>query len=148
MDKIDETISKYGYVNFAPSKDEQWSIYRLEDDDKTIIKQKVVPLKVIKDFDNYVIETTVLTAAFSSKKGEPSAKKIPTEESEIKEVLDKLDIDFTSEEPWNEYVLSDGGRISIKTVATAISSTKIFDKQGEPVFYVNHQILFKKRPPK
>jgi hypothetical protein len=145
LSKIEETIEGYGYANIASQKDD-WNVYCLEDG--TIIKQKVVPLKFIKKGDDYIVNSTVLTVAFSEKKGNPSTVTIPTTEAEIMKVVEQPDIPVTySKEPWNEYMLDDGTKILIRSVAIAIASTGLFDERGERVYFVNQQVFVKKQAP-
>jgi hypothetical protein len=144
MGKIEDTIKDYHYANFT-SLDEQWSVYCLED--KSIIKQKVVPLKIIKKDNDYAVNSTILTVTFSLRKGKPSKIPVPTTEPEILKVLDKDKIDMKFDvlkEPWNEYELDDGVKILMKTTAIAISGSTLYDDYGEPLYFVNHQILTKK----
>jgi hypothetical protein len=146
VSKIEETIKGYGYANIVSQK-EDWSTYCLEDG--SIIKQKVVPLKFIKKDDDYIINSATLTTAFTEKKGNPSTVTIPTEEADIMKVAEEPDVPVTrSAEPWNEYVLDDGTKILIKSVAIKIARTSLFDEHREQVYFVNQQVLIKKQPPR
>jgi hypothetical protein len=147
MNDIEATIKKYGYINFEPAN-EKWSVYCLKD--KTIIKLKVIPLKFFKKDDKYGISSMVVTTSFSppTLKGEPSTTPIPITEAEKAKALKEIDMKFdVISEPWNEYALDGGIKVSIKTVATSISSTSYYDPEGEPGYLVNHQALTKKYPP-
>ena len=148
---IKEKIDEYGYVDFGLEKEEEWSVYGIEG--KAIIKLKTIPLKFLKKDNDYFLNSTIAMTVFSDPnfRGTPSNVQLPlpTEAKKL-EILnkDKIDIkpDF-SEEPWNEYLLDDGVKISIKTEALAISGTTLYDKEGEPVYLVNHQSLVKRTPP-
>lgn len=147
MSAVEETIKEYGYIDFKPL-DEKWSVYCLKD--KTIIKLKVIPLKFLKKDNAYAVSSMVVTASFSppALKGEPSATPIPATEAEKAKALKEIDMKFdVISEPWNEYELDDSIKVSIKTVATSISSTTYYDLEGEPAYLVNHQALTKKYPP-
>ncbi len=151
-ESIKEKIDEYGYVDFKLAKEEEeWSVYCL--DGKTIIKLKTIPLKFLKKDNDYLINSTVAMTVFSDPnlRGERSnvPLPLPTEAAKL-DVLKKDEIDIKpdfSEEPWNEYLLDDGVKISIKTEALAISGTTLFDAEGEPVYLINHQTLIKKTPP-
>lgn len=148
VDSVDEIIKEYGYINFKPPANEEWSVYCLED--TTIIKLKLIPLKFLKPDKDYVLESSILVAVFSQSelKGPPSTVPLPMTDANKTKAVDKMDMKFkTVDEPWNEYTLDDGNKISIKSVATSISSTSLFDARGEPVYLVNHQSLVKKYPP-
>ena len=146
MSDIDEKIKEYGYVNFKVVE-ENWSEYELSD--KTIIKIKIVPLKFFKKDTNVPVNSTVLMATFSPPelRGEPSAIPMPTTPAEAEKALKEVDMKFdTLKEPWNEYELNDI-KLSIKTVVTSVSSTKLYDTQRDPIYLVSHQILTKRFPP-
>ena len=146
VEDIKNIIKEYGYSDFE-SIDEKWSVYQLTEDG-TIIKLKVVPLKFIKKNNDYAVNSTVLVASFSKKKGEPSRLMPSLTESDLPNVLDKQDMKFEKlvDEPWNEYKLDDGVSVFIKAFATTISSTRVYDPQGDLVYFVNHQVIFKKHP--
>ena len=145
IDSVNEKIREYGYANFEPLS-EKWSVYCLED--KTIIKLKVVPSKFLKKDDDYAIESTTIIAAFTppTLKGQPTLP-FPVTDSEKMKVLDKTDMKFdVVTEPWNEYALDDGIKVSIKPVAVSISSTTLHDIRGEAVYQVKQQSIVKKQP--
>ena len=140
---VEDTIREYGYVNFKTKK-EEWSDYELGDG--TIIRIKAVPLKFLKTGTDYPLNSTVLMAPFSP----PELKGAPTipPPTNPKEALDQPDMKFdTMNEPWNEYELEDDVTISVKIIVTSVSSTFIHDPAGEPVYFVNHQIITKRNPP-
>ncbi len=144
MSEIDEMVKEYGYTNFKVLKDE-WSEYILED--KTIIRIKTIPLKIIIQDSKYGVNTTIALAAFSPKelKGEPSDKKV--DNSQAINSFDKADLTFEpKKEPWNEYELEDGTKLFLKTIAVQVSRTKLFDLYGDPIYWVNHQLISKKYP--
>jgi hypothetical protein len=146
MVDIDATISKYGYANFKTVK-EDWSVYLLEDE--TIVKIKVFPLKFLKQGNNYLMNTSGAMTVFSAPelKGEPS-RMAPPSQADLAKELDKLDMSFkTIDEPWNEYLLDDIIKWSVKTIAVTVASTKTHDPEGEPVYVVNQQVLTKRYPP-
>jgi hypothetical protein len=147
MSDIEETIKEYGYIRFN-TVTEEWSEYKLSDG--TIIKIKVIPLKFLKRDKNYPLNSIVLMIPFSPPelRGEQSTTPLPTTDTAMKEALNEIDMKFDAlNEPWNEYELDDGIKLSIKTVATSISSTKLYDPAGEPVYFVSHQVLTKRYPP-
>jgi hypothetical protein len=146
MVDIDATINTYGYANFKSVK-EEWSVYLLEDE--TIVKVKVFPLKFIKQGNNYLMNSGGAMTIFSppALKGEPSRVAPPNPAELAKEIV-KPDMAFeTIDEPWNEYLLDDTIKWSVKTVVVSVSSTKKHDPEGEPIYIVNHQVLTKRHPP-
>ncbi len=143
---VDETIKEYGYPPFQ-TKREDWSEYELSDG--TIIKIKAVPLKFLRVGNDYPMNSTVLMTPFAPQelRGEPTTPP-PANDIELKQALDEVDMKFdTVNEPWNEYEIEGDITISVKTIATSISSTFIRDPAGEPVYFVNHQIITKRNPP-
>lgn len=147
MYDTEETIKEYGYIYFKTLK-EEWSVYCLKD--KTIVKLKVIPLKFFKKDNAYAISSTVVTTSFSppALKGPPSTTPLPTTKADKTILLKEIDMKFdVISEPWNEYELDGSIKVSIKTVATSISSTSYYDPEGEPAYLVNHQALTKKYPP-
>jgi hypothetical protein len=146
LSDTDEKIKEYGYVNFKAAE-ENWSEYELSD--KTIIRIKVVPLKFFKKDKNIPVNSTVLMVTFSPPelRGDPSAIPMPTTPAEAEKALNEIDMKFdTLKEPWNEYELDDV-KLFLKTVVTSVSSTKLYDLQGDPIYLVSHQILTKRHPP-
>ena len=145
MNDIENTIKEYGYLSFQTKK-EDWSEYKLSDG--TIIKIKIVPLKLLKIDKNRPVNSAVLLATFSPSefRGEPTPP--PTNDDEMKEALKEIDMKFEKiNEPWNEYEVEGDITLFVKAVATSISSTKLYDPAGEPVYFVSHQVLTKKNPP-
>ncbi|MGB9371467.1 MAG: hypothetical protein WCB79_06040 [Halobacteriota archaeon] len=62
--------------------------------------------------------------------------------------LEEIDMDFKAlDEPWNEYGLDNGITVFVRTVATSISSSKLRDLAGEPLYLVSHQVQTKRHPP-
>jgi hypothetical protein len=129
--------------------EEEWSEYFLEDE--TIIRLKIVPLKIFMKNDNtaYSLNSNVETAAFSPQKLKgASSGPLPTQKSEIMKAVSKTDMKFEIlSEPWNQYEIEGGVKLFIKSVATQISSSKLFDSHGDPIYIVAHQVLTKKIPP-
>ena len=148
MVNINERIKEYGYINFKCLV-EDWSEYLL--DDKTIIRTRVVPMAFKKKTDKiYKIKSVLELVSFCPLEliGPPSEIPIPVEDTEVIKTLDKIDMKFeTLKEPWNEYELEDDTRVFLKTVATSISRSKLYDREGETVYRVERQVLTKRYPP-
>jgi len=63
--------------------------------------------------------------------------------------IDKEDMKYrTVEEEWNEYLLDDGARIRMKVTVTKVSRTKLRDKNGDPIYSVDNNIMIQVREPK
>ncbi len=143
---VDETIKEYGYPPFR-TKTEDWSEYELSDG--TIIRIKAVPLKFLKVGNDYPMNSAVLVTSFAPQelRGEPTTPP-PASEEDLKQAVDEVDMKFdTLNEPWNEYGIEGDVTISVKTITTSISSTFIHDPAGEPIYFVNHQMIIKRNPP-
>lgn len=141
------------HIDFKTNR-EDWNLYSLEEN--VLLKLKLVLIKVILvDIDeagnpvydsNYQVVIGIVPPA--ELLGEPSDreyKKIEILESIVK---DDVKVEKTIREDWNEYELEDGAKLSIKLVLTKASKTKLFDKRGEPIYYIYHQVIMKGSIPK
>jgi hypothetical protein len=129
---------------------EGWSVYRVEQDDATI-KVKLVLMKLfleaIDESGNprFSAGTNVsLIASVPSRlRGTPSTQQYPPREIAESVVAEDLTFDTIKEE-WNEYrLLPDGAMIGIKPVLTMISRTNKYDGNGDPIYHVQQQALFR-----
>jgi hypothetical protein len=146
MDTADSLMKEYGYLSFKPIKDE-WSEYLVEDG--TLVRIKTVPLKFIQESDgkNYAMNADHIFATYSPKDLRKSPSNEPITESIVQKSIEKPDMEIKArEEPWNEYELNNGIKVFLKTVVTSVSSTKLHDVYGEPVYVIQHQVLIKKYP--
>jgi hypothetical protein len=144
MVDTDKIIKEYGFINFKILT-EDWSEYLLED--RSLLRIKTIPLKILFSGEEYGINSTNCLVTFSPRelKGEPSNE--PIIQSEIKNSFDKSDLKFeVRNEPWNEYELEDGTKIFLKMVAVQVSRTKFYDAYGDPIYWINHQMISKKYP--
>lgn len=58
------------------------------------------------------------------------------------------EIDYKElKENWNEYKLEDGTVIRMKSVVTRIVKTKEYNKENEPIYYVNSRNILSARVP-
>jgi len=144
MNSIEEVIKEYGYLNFKTIS-ENWGEYILED--KTIFRMKIIPMKILFEGAGFAVNSSNCLVTFSPKnlKGTPSTGQI--NKANIKNSFDVSDLKFEAKnEPWNEYELDDGTKVFLKMIPLQISRTKFFDMYGDPIYWVNHQVLSKKYP--
>jgi hypothetical protein len=118
---------------------EVWNFYKI--DDGTILKIKMVLLRVIQDPDplgNLKTGTLINTIIAP----------IPPKELRNKQKLEpKFDMGFsTMKEDWNEYDINDGTILKIKPTIAQIDRTDKLDPRGEPLYVVNMQPFIKKIP--
>ena len=144
MSDSTEKIKDMGYTNFK-ALSEEWSEYLLED--KSLLRIKTIPLKIISDGKVVALNSQDCLVTFSPKelKGTPSTEAI--NEVNVKKFMDKGDLQFeTQKEPWNEYEFDDGTKMFLKMIAVQVSRTKLHDIYGDPVYWINHQLISKKYP--
>src|SRR5665647_1747840 len=105
MVDVDKTIKEYGYVNFKLVKEEEWSVYKLEDE--TILKMKTTPLKFLKKDDGILLNPMFLTVPFAPphlREIEPRkvvTPQLPLTEMEMKDQIVREDMTFeVITEPW------------------------------------------------
>lgn len=131
---------------------EPWNKYHLKDG--SYIKSRHVLQKVKKreateqgEKDTYGFESKDLIVTYNAPenlKGPPSKAPItPTELSKGEEV----GFDIISEE-WNEYVLEDGTVIRIKNTVVSVRRTDKTDRNGDPIYIVQHSRLLGVKPRK
>jgi len=131
-------------INFEVKK-EIWNEYKL--DDGTIMKIKCVLVKIFKikgkeEVYNINSNDVIGIIAPDNLLGEPS--EIKYSQKELVESIVEDDIDFkTIKEDWNEYMLSDGKLLKLKSVPTKIAKTNKFDSLGEPIYLVQTQPMAK-----
>lgn len=75
----------------------------------------------------------------------PSTKQYSPEE--LKQEAEDMRYSIVSEE-WNEYVLEDGTVVRIKSSVIEILRTNKFDRNGDPIYYVNTSQLLGIKPRK
>jgi len=140
------TIEKY--IDFKTIR-EDWNLYLLEEN--VLLKMKLVLIKVIlRDIDevgnpgyetNYQIVIGIVPP--TERLGEPSDREYTKIEILDSIVKDDVKVEKTIREDWNEYELEDGAKLSIKLLLTKASKTKLFDRRGEPIYNVHHQVIMK-----
>jgi hypothetical protein len=120
-------------------KNEDWSVYELEDG--TILKIKIVLMRIIQDTDasGNPIGGTLLNTIIAS---------IPAKDLRgCKKIEPKFDLKYTViKETWNEYDVKDGSILRIKPTLAQIDRTDKVDPRGEPLYAVNMQPFMKKVP--
>ena len=126
-------IEDYGYSDFEIIK-EEWNEYRLTEDN-SVVRIKAIPLKFIREDSGLTINESNIIVVFSPKelKGRSSSKRYSPQE--LNQSIKKADLGFEEiSEGWNEYKLSDGTKVRIKSILTEISSTDKCDGYGEPIY--------------
>jgi len=78
-------------------------------------------------------------------KGTPSTKQYSHQE--LSEKAEDMRYSIVSEE-WNEYVLEDGTVVRIKSSVIEVLRSDKFDRNGDPVYYVNTSQLLGVKPRK
>jgi hypothetical protein len=78
-------------------------------------------------------------------KGTPSTHQYSPQE--LREKAEDMRYSIVSEE-WNEYVLEDGTVVRIKSSVIEVLRTNKFDRNGDPVYYVNTSQLLGVKPRK
>jgi len=80
-------------------------------------------------------------------KGPPSRRVYPPEE--LRKSIVQYDINYTTlYEEWNEYIAEDGTRIRVKQTMTKVGRTDKADKNGDPIYFVDHSIMVEVKPMK
>ena len=132
---------------------EPWNKYELEDG--SYIKSKYVLTKIrISEPDEsgrvkISIDGRTITVTYNvpdSLKGEPSVKRYAPEE--LQSAIEKeVGYKIVSEE-WNEYIAENGMKIRIKDNVTRIHRTKLKDRNGDPIYFVEHSTLVQGTSPR
>jgi hypothetical protein len=134
------------------SGQEDWSIYRLMDG--TIFKIRLAFVKALR-YDNldssgnpnYMFHTQTILGAVPAKNswGKPSP---PYTQEDLQLSIVHKDLRFEAlQEPWNQYLLSDGTKVHIQTTLTTASKTDKYDSKGEPIYIVNWVTNYKAEAP-
>jgi len=135
-------------INFEVKK-EIWNEYNLVDG--AMLKIKCVLVKIFKikeEKEAYNINTDDVIGVIAPDKllGQPS--QIKYSQKQLADSIVEDDIDFkTTKEDWNEYMLSDGKVLKLKSVPTKIAKTSKFDSWGEPIYLVQTQAMAKSIQP-
>ena len=152
--KPDETLKVYeNFENVDIAKaSESWSTYKLTDG--TILKIRDVLGKAIKlpSFDEagnpiFSLKTQTVSISFPPKsiRGIESA---PFTQEELSKSITSPNMNFeTIQEPWNNYLLTDGTNIDIKAVLCTVSQTNKYDHYGEPIYLTTRKLDIKMIPP-
>jgi hypothetical protein len=129
---------------------ENWNKYKTEDG--SILKIKNPTIKVFKTAErdsrgNPIYRIAGISMVVSIVPD--SLKSNPSQDETVypSDVLDELKFTVISED-WSEYKLSDGIIFRVKTVVNKISRTKKFNEYGEPIYWINWQVLSDKIIPK
>lgn len=132
---------------------EPWNKYELEDG--AYIKSRYILTKFKEagpdqqgktkiSIDGQTI--AVVYNAPTELRGSPSTERYSPEQ--IKEAIEiEVSYKVISEE-WNEYIAENGAKIRIKDDVIRISRTTLKDKNGDPVYFVEHSTLVHGTPPK
>jgi len=132
---------------------EPWNKYELEDG--AYIKSRYILTKFKQSgpdkqgrikigIDGQTI--TVVYNAPQSLKGTPFTGRYSPQE--IKEAIEKEVSYKVISEEWNEYITENGSKIRIKDDVIRISRTRLKDKNGDPIYFVEHSTLVHGTPPK
>jgi hypothetical protein len=126
---------------------EGWSTYKTKDG--VLIRMRLIVTRIIL---SNVKEDGIVQMALGSNllfavtapqqlKGPPNNQPI-TQEQILASIIEP-DVPFdTVKEDWNEYN-AEGIKVGVKPVATIIAKSKLFDSDGNPVYNVNYQAVFR-----
>lgn len=128
---------------------EPWNKYNLRDGSN--IKSRYVMTKVKKreptskedEKTAYGIEGQNITITYNvpeELEGPPSKQRYGPRELSRSIVEDDVGYSTLSEE-WNEYIVEDGTRIRVKDTIVKVSRTNKTDKNGDPIYLVQHSTL-------
>lgn len=131
---------------------EPWNKYSLRDD--AYIKSRFVLLKMKKKQPReegqplqYGFEGQNIVVAYNvpeELKGPPTSRKYSPQELSQSPQQD-IRYDTLSEE-WNEYILEDGTAVRIKDTVVSVARTDKTDRNGDPIYIVQHSQLLGVKP--
>lgn len=127
---------------------EPWNKYSLNDG--THIKSRYILIKLKKkeptsetEKPSIGVEGRNVVVTYNvpqNLKGPPSKHIYPPEE--LRKSIVQDDIRYTTiYEEWNEYIAEDGTRIRVKQTMTRVGRTDKADKNGDPIYFVDHSIM-------
>jgi hypothetical protein len=127
---------------------EGWSIYKVTKDGVTLrmklIVMKILVLAINEEGAAYLAagsNVVVTSKVPENVKGTPSDKDYTPEE--IVRAIVEPEVEFeTVREDWNEYD-TEGTKIGLKVVATVISKTNLCDRDGDPIYNTQYQIVLR-----
>jgi hypothetical protein len=121
---------------------EGWSVYQLADG--SVLRGRIIVLKIMKPKPNeYAFKaSTVFTVdAPTELRGPPSNERFSPEE--LEKFIVEEDIEFKPlKEEWNIFEVNDE-RLFIKLVVSKVSRTNKYDADGEPIYVISSQPIFK-----
>ena len=131
---------------------EPWNKYELADG--AVLKTKTILTKVRKQtrdeggkqIESYSLEIQTISVILTDERGTPDTKVYSPQELQASIIKDDVRYTTLSEE-WNEYVVDDGGRIRVKSTVARVSKSSKFDKNGEPVYWVESSNMAQIKPP-
>lgn len=145
--KMTVEIPELTYMDFKMLS-ENWNSYRLED--KTILKARVLLVSFARvehpqpNQPSFIfsLHTAYGVESPSEIRGQPDSHTYSTSELMKELETGKEDLKFdTLREVWNDYVIEDSTRISLKVTPTRVMRTKKFDFVGNPQYVVQSVIL-------
>lgn len=127
---------------------EPWNKYSIRDGSN--VKSRYILTKVKKKESTkegekvaYGIEGQNITVIYNvprELKGPPSKRSYSPQELSSSIVADDMGYSTLSEE-WNEYIVEDGTKIRVKDTVVKIARTDKSDRNGDPVYMVEHSTL-------
>jgi hypothetical protein len=140
-----EQVKNMGYLLVTPEKISP-SYYKLKDG--TIISAWIVPNYMIKDPNGVGGNTGNVILAFIPPELRKPESYMPFTPADIQKNIIEEDVEFeTLLEEFSVYKLSDGTKLSIKSIVSQISKTSLFTQAGEPVYNVNVAPAIKVKKP-
>ena len=145
IDKINDEVKKMGYILVTPRRTPIPSFYKLKDG--TILGATVIVNHVLPNPSNpndVVVNSDISFKIFvPANKRKQQGKRLVTQEEMASSIVDE-DVQYdTLREEFNEYNLSNKAIISVKTIVSQINTTSLYNEQGEPIYQINAQPIFK-----
>lgn len=129
-------------LSFEPIR-EGWSIYKTKDGVSIKIRQVMmrITLANVKEDGTGQLAAggSLLFAVSAPVKGTPNPRPITNEEIVAAIVEPEVQYDIVRED-WSDYDV-EGIKVGVKVIATNIAKSSLFDAIGEPVYYVNYQMI-------
>ena len=145
VDNLNDEIKKMGYVIAIPRGTPIPSFYKLADG--TILSAMIVVNHALQNPskpDILSINNGISLKTFvPSSKRDLNKKRLAAQTGSIASIVDE-DVQYeTLHERFNEYNLSNGAVLGVKTIIGQVQKTALCNNQGEPIYNVDTQPMFK-----
>ena len=136
-------LSEYGHTRFERLKEEELNEYKLKDGSVIKVKPVLSWIKLQQKGEHIATEIQIkyekITDPAPELCGKPDSRSYT--EEELSEFIIDEDIDFKSvRESWNEYLLEDGSKLSMRISLKKVSRTNKFNDCGKPIYLLKYYI--------